>query len=336
MSNNDRDRRDRDDPIDVEYEPAVHHHYRPGGGIGLGSALVLAVVSAGAGAAGGAIAPRVPEIRSLLDKSIPDPASPAVAANPNTPAQAGSIEARLRAVESTLSTPLPAAASAGADGANTTARVFALQSGLQEVQARLNRMPSTEEVAALVVEVQRMQQDLPAVAQQARTASEAARAAFAVAAAAEASRSSGSFEQSYTSLQALLPDDPNVIALAALSRTGAPTRSELRDEFERIDYDIIRKAREAEAGSGFWGRIQAMLAQWIIVRRTGEGDTPAGVVERAEAALRADNLAEAIREVNRLNGPAKNVAQRWLANAQRRLEIDTRIAAIRTELSRRS
>ena len=133
-----------------------------------------------------------------------------------------------------------------------------------------------------------------------------------------------------------MPEDPNVVALAALSRTGAPTRAELRDQFERIDYDIIRKAREAEAGSGFWGRIQAVLAQWIIVRRTGEGDTPAGVVERAEAALASDNLAEAIREVNRSNGPAKNVAQRWLASAQRRLEIDTRLAAIRTELSRRS
>jgi hypothetical protein len=156
-----------------------------------------------------------------------------------------------------------------------------------------------------------------------------------VAAAAEASRSSGPFEQSYASLQALLPDDPNVAALAPLARTGAPTRNELRDQFDDVQLSVIRAARQAQAGAGFWGRIQAALAQWITVRRSGQGDTPDGVVERAGQRLAADDLAGSIQEMNRLSGGAAQAAAPWLENARKRLAIDTHLAAIRTELSRR-
>ncbi len=336
MSNDDHGGRGRAEPIDVEFEPA-EHHYRPGGGIGLGSALVLAVISAGAGAAGGAYAPRVPEIRSVLDKTLPDRNAPLSTTSSGGAQTAASLDARLDAIETIMNTPLSAAANANTDRANINARVFQMQAGLQDVQTRLSRMPSTEEVAQLVTEVQGLKQDLPAVAAQARTAVEAARAAFAVAAAAEASRSSGPFVQSYASLQALLPEDPNVVALEPLARTGAPTRSELREEFDRIDATIIRTARQANAGSGFWGRIQAFLADFIVIRQTGVNrlDTPDGVVEVANQQLDHDNLAGAVQTVNRLSGPARRVADPWLRGAQRRLDIDARIAAIRTELARR-
>jgi hypothetical protein len=108
----------------------------------------------------------------------------------------------------------------------------------------------------------------------------------------------------------------------------------LRNSFDGLDTDIIRAATEAQAGAGFWGRIQAMLAQWIVIRRAGEGDTPNGVVERANQRLAADDLAGAISELNHLSGRPRLVAQPWINNAQRRLEIDTRLAAIRTTLSR--
>jgi hypothetical protein len=203
------------------------------------------------------------------------------------------------------------------------------------VQSQLSQIPTSSQIAGLTAEVQRMQESLPAIEASSRSAAEAARAAFAVAAAAEASRSSGPFEQSYQALQALLPNDPNVVALAPLARTGAPTRQELRDRFENLELDVIRTARQAQAGPGFWGRVQAALAQWITVRRRGEGDTPSGMVERAQARLAADDLAGAIQELRKLSGPAERVARPWLADAARRLEIDMRLAAIRTELSRR-
>ena len=195
-------------------------------------------------------------------------------------------------------------------------------------------MPSTAEVQALVAEVRRLQEELPAVAAEARTAATAARASYAVVAASEAARSSGPFEQAHASLAALLPNDPNVAALEPLARVGAPTRIELRDQFSRLDNEIIRSARQSQAGAGFWGRIQAAMAQWIVIRQAGAGDTPEGIVERAEQYLAADRLADAIQELNRLPAAPKRAAQAWINDAQRRLEIDTRIAAIRQELSR--
>lgn len=327
MSRDDDAERGRAEPIDVEYEP--YREARGGSGVSAGAAMILAIAAAGVGAAGGAVAPRVPAVQSALNRIAPAPETSAGAA----PAMdASAIEARLDAIEAVVNAPL--AEAADADSGDTAARVFALQAGLRDVEARLSQMPSSSEVTALVAEVRRLQEELPAVAAEARTAATAARASYAVVAAGEASRSSGPFEQAHAALALLLPDDPNVAALEPLARTGAPTRIELRDRFERLDSDIIRAARQSQAGAGFWGRIQASLAQWIIIRNAGAGDTPEGIVERAENALASDRLDLAIQELNRLPAAPKRVAQAWINDAQRRLEIDQRIAAIRQELSR--
>jgi len=331
MSRDDDDgERVRGEPIDVEYEP---YREERRGGIGMGTALVLAIAAAGIGAAGGAVAPRLPAVQGALDSSFP---TQTVDGQPVATTTEGlaSLDQRLDAIEALINTPLAVAASDEAGDAGSMARVFALQAGLRDVEQRLSQMPSSADVTALIGEVRRLQEELPAVAAEARAAAVAARASYAVVAAAEASRSSGPFEQAHQSLAALLPDDPNVLALAPLARTGAPTRIELRDQFARLDNEIVRAARQSQAGAGFWGRIQAALAQWIVVRRAGAGDTPEGIVERAEDYLAADRLADAIQELNRLPAAPKRIAQPWINDAQRRLEIDQRLAAIRQELSR--
>lgn len=325
--------RDNDDaePIDVEYEPA-DRPARGAGGIGGGTALLLAALAAGVGAAGGAVAPRLPAIQSAIDRIIPasSNAAPDVAAPETTAA----LDTRLKAIEDIMNTPLAMAANGESGDAGTASRVFALQAGLRDVETQLTRLPTSEQVTTLVGEVRRLQEELPAVAAEARAAATAARASYAVVAAAEAARSSGPFVQAHAALVALLPNDANVAALEPLARTGAPTLNELRDRFEDLDNQIVRAALQSQAGAGFWGRIQAALSQWIVVRRAGEGDTPAGVVERAEQRLAADELDEAIEELSRLTGAPERVAEPWIADARRRLEIDTRLAAIRTELSR--
>ena len=323
MSRDEDAERGRAEPIDAEYEP-LERGYRRSGGISGGTAALLAVLAAGAGAAGGAIGPRLAPVEAALDSAFPAKES----AGESQEAEA--LKQRLAAVEAIVNAPL--AENASAEDAN--ARVFALQAGLTQVESQLSQLPSSAQVAELVAEVRRLQEELPAVAAEARAAGTAARASYAVVAASEASRSSGSFEQAYAALAALLLAEGNVVALAPLARVGAPTRGELRDRFARLDNEIVRAAHQAQAGAGFWGRIQAALAQWIVVRRAGEGDTPAGVVERAERALAQDNLAGAVEELNRLNGPSKRAAQAWIDDAARRLEIDQRMSLIRTELSR--
>lgn len=320
--------RGRAEAIDVEYEePGYRAESR--GGIGLGTAAALAILAAGVGAAGGAIAPRMPAVQSALDSAFPEQSPTAEPA-----AADGAVDQRLAAIEEVINAPLAYAANDGAGDSGTTARVFALQSGLREVESRLNAMPSSEQVSALIAEVRALQEELPAVAEEARAAGIAARASYAVVAASEAAGSSGPFVQAHAALAALLPEDANVAALEPLARIGAPTRSELRDRFQTLDNDILRAAHQSQAGAGFWGRIQATLAQWIVVRRSGAGDTPEGIVERAEAHLAANRLREAIQELNRLPEAPKRIAQPWITDATRRLEIDERIVAIRTELSR--
>lgn len=329
MSRDDDAERGRAEPIDVEYEP-YREEVRGGPGVGMGTALMLALVAAGVGAAGGAIAPRVPALSAALDSVAP--AAPVAGQTPDN--TAATLDARLDQIETLINAPLAEAAGGAPGEDNTAARVFALQSGLRDVEQRLTQMPSSAEVSALVAEVRRLQEELPAVAQEARAAATAARASYAIVAASEASRSSGPFEQAHAQLAALLPGDENVAALEPLSRTGAPTRSELLTRFERLDNEIIRAARQSQAGAGFWGRIQAALAQWIVIRRADAGDTPEGIVARAEEALAGDRLDLAIQELNRLPAQPKRAAQDWINDAQRRLEIDRRIAAIRQELSR--
>lgn len=331
MTRDDEAERGRAEPIDAEFE-TLDRDYEARSGIGAGTALLLAAIAAGLGAAGGAIAPRLPGVAAVLNDAFPPPGETAPGA-PQTETTA-QLQQRIAALEALLNTPLATASAEGESG--TAARVFALQAGLREVETRLGQMPTSAEVSALVAEVRRLQEELPAVAAEARAASTAARASYAVVAAAEASRASGPFEQAHAALAALLPNDPNVAALGVLARTGAPTRSELRDRFDRLDNEIVRAGAQAQAGAGFWGRIQAALAQWIVVRRSGEGDTPAGVVERAERELANDNLAGAVQELSRLNGPSRRVAEPWINDATRRLEIDARMVAIRTELSRGS
>jgi hypothetical protein len=327
MAINDEAERGRAEPIDVDYEPA----YRDVGehrGLGLGGAVVLALVAGGLGAGAGAVAPRLPAVDSALDRAFP--ASATTAGQAPTPQATAELDRRLDAIEALINAPLPA----GASGDPTTARVYALQASLRDLDARLQQMPSSTEVTALVAEVRRLEEELPAVAAEAHQAATAARASYAVVAASEAARASGPFEQAHAALAALLPNDPNVAALAPLARTGAPTRAELRDRFETLDNEIIRAANRAQAGSGFWGRIQAALAQWIVIRSAGGGDTPDGMVDRAEQYLASDRLEDAIEELNRLPPAPKSVAQPWINDASRRLEIDRRIAAIRQELSR--
>ncbi len=329
MAIDDEAERGRAEPIDVDYEPA----YRDAGerrGLGLGGALAVALIAGGVGAAGGAVAPRLPAVDSALDRAFPAAESGAAALEtaPET-----EFDRRLDAIEALINAPLATNATAGTDDP-TAARVFALQAGLRNVETQLQQMPSSAEVSALVAEVRRLQEELPAVAAEARSAAVAARASYAVVAASEAARASGPFEQAHSALAALLPEDPNVAALAPLARTGAPTRSELQDRFARLDNEIIRAANQAQAGAGFWGRIQSTLAQWIVIRRAGGGDTPEGMVERAEQYLASDRLEAAIEELNKLPPAPKRIAQPWIEDASRRLEIDRRIAAIRQELSR--
>ena len=244
------------------------------------------------------------------------------------------LQARVDQLEGRASKSFAFEAASGIEPDDLVMRLQGLQNQSKALEAKLATTASASDVAGLTTDLRKLQSDFAEVAAGAKEATEAARAAYAVAAATDASRSSGPFPQAFASLQAALPNDPNVIALAPLSIKGAPTKAELRDDFAKIELDVIRAARAEDAGGGWWGQLQAMFAQFIVIRRTGGGDQPNTIVERASQRLAADDLNGAVAELSRLKGAAAKVATPWLNNARLRVEIDQRLAAIRAQLAR--
>jgi hypothetical protein len=290
-------------------------------GASIGVVIMCSALAAIGGAGMGAVAARSPVFDPALDVIAPRAAVAAAGVDAATAQRIAQLESHWALVET---------ATGGADGAAIAGRMIELQSTVNALQARIG----DANLAALASQLASLQAETDTIRRQSDSAAVAARAAFAVAAAAEAARASGPFEQAYATLETILPGDPNIIALAPLARTGAPSRQELKDQFAAMEDKVIRAARISAAGAGFWGRLQAFLAQFVTVRRTGEGDTPTGMVERAGARLASDDLAGAVAEMSRLTGPAAQVAGPWMARARARLEIDARLAAIRVELSR--
>ena len=316
--------RGRDEPIDVEWEPARGRGRRVASdGVGMGAVIVSSVLAAVAGAGMGAAASRSPAFAPMLASFGPASAQGVVSSAAN-----GGVDQRLRQLESRWTQ--VETATGGTDAAAIAGRMIALQETVTGLQGRIG----DANLAAMATQVAQLQADTDTIRKQSESAALAARAAFAVAAAAEAARASGPFEQAYATLETILPGDPNIVALAPLARSGAPSRQELKDQFSSMQDSIIRAARISAAGAGFWGRLQAFFAQFVTVERTGEGDTPVGMVERAGGRLQSDDLAGAVAELSRLTGPAAQVAGPWIQRARARLEIDARLAAIRAELSR--
>ena len=325
MSASDQAERGRDEPIDAEWEPADRRRSRrlASSGVGMGTVLVCSVLAAVGGAGLGAIASRSPAFASVLNQFGSAPAQGLVAN-----VAGGGVDARLRQLESRWNQ--VETATGGTDAAAITGRILNLQETVNGLQNRIGGA----DLAAMATQVAKLQADTDTIRAQSESAALAARAAFAVAAAAEAARASGPFEQAFATLETILPGDPNIVALAPLAHSGAPSRQELKDQFSSMQDSVIRAARISAAGAGFWGRVQAFFAQFVTVERTGEADTPVGLVERANARLQSDDAAGAVAELSRLTGPAAQVAGPWLQRARARLEIDARLAAIRAELSR--
>lgn len=325
MSASDQAERGRDEPIDAEWEPADRRRARrvDAGGVSMGTVMACSVLAAVGGAGMGAVASRSPAFAPMLNQFGPASAQGLVANAPGS-----GVDQRLHALEARWTQ--VETATGGTDAAAIAGRMISLQDTVNSLQSRIG----TADLAAMAAQVARLQADTDTIRAQSESAAIAARAAFAVAAAAEAARASGPFEQAFATLETILPGDPNIVALAPLAHSGAPSRQELKDQFHSMQDSVIRAARISAAGAGFWGRVQAFFAQFVTVERTGEGDTPVGMVERANARLASDDVAGAVAELSRLTGPAAQVAGPWVQRARARLEIDARLAAIRAELSR--
>jgi hypothetical protein len=167
---------------------------------------------------------------------------------------------------------------------------------------------------------------------QARTA-DAAAASLAASSLADAARNSGPFETttSLAVLERMLPMSPDIQALRDIARTGAPSRAALAASFDAAATQAAIAARDPGERGGLVARLKFILASIITIRRTSEaGSGPDAVLARAERQVGEGNIEGAVKTLAALPPKASDAMAAWREKAQRRVELDRRVAAVRS------
>lgn len=160
---------------------------------------------------------------------------------------------------------------------------------------------------------------------------EAAAAERAIAGLADVAQRSGPFVQALEPLGAYPTLAVELNALRPLAQTGAPSRAALAASF------ADHAARAAGAGAapapdaGFVQQARYALSRIVSVRRVGDvpGDSLDARLARAERGAADGDLETALGILDTLPPAARDAVGPWRALAERRVEIDRRIAALR-------
>ncbi len=109
--------------------------------------------------------------------------------------------------------------------------------------------------------------------------------------------------------------------LQAVAADGVPTAAELQSEFPAAARKALSVAVREEAGDDTQSRFQLFLKDQLGARSLTpqEGDSGDAILSRAEAAVKAEDLAVALNEIEALPEPALAELADWQAKAQARL-----------------
>ncbi|WP_298916280.1 hypothetical protein [uncultured Roseobacter sp.] len=209
--------------------------------------------------------------------------------------------------------------------------VDALQSALLQMTSRLEAIESrpepepsapvvdnSGEIAALQSALADLQAQLSEDEARARTEAERVLARAALTRVETAVDSGTAFEPALGALEEVAPVDvPDVLRSAAAE--GVPTMSMLREGFPDAARAGLAAARaevpESEV-QGIGGFIRRQLSVRSVTPR--EGTDPDAILSRAEAAMKAEDLDTALREMDALPDAAKAAMQGWLDSANAR------------------
>ncbi|MDQ0465491.1 hypothetical protein QO010_003280 [Caulobacter ginsengisoli] len=189
--------------------------------------------------------------------------------------------------------------------------------------------PPSAEVAALAGRVASLESI------QARTA-DAAAASLAASSLAEAAQNSGPFDTTALAvLERMLPMSPDLQAVRDFARTGAPSRPALAAAFDAAASRAAVAARDPGERGGLVARLKYALASIVTIRRTSETGTGAdAILARAERQVGEGNIEGALRTLAALPPKASDAMAAWREKAQRRVELDRRVSAIRSQALR--
>lgn len=274
----------------------------------LESRLTQTEAAMAAGAMGSELAATA--FKSLTPGTGPTPGS-AVAAPPADPASKliADLGTRLTALEAkTATTPDDVKAAKDAIG-TLTASLTEVGGKIDGIAERLTKIESSD------------------LLEMARRAS----LATAIANLSRAAQGSAPFKQEYDVAAALVPGDARVAAIAPLAARGVPTASTLIASFGNLA-DAALDAERIAKSEGWWSRIWANLMSLVSARTVGETDlnTNEGRLARAEVRLAAGDLAAAVKELNAVDGDAREPLKVWLGDAKARLDLEATLADLNT------
>lgn len=120
--------------------------------------------------------------------------------------------------------------------------------------------------------------------------------------------------------------------LNGIAQTGAPTLVALQSSFGDAARDGLAASVKATMGDSAGERFTAFLQAQIGARSLTprEGDDPDAVLSRAEAALRAGQIAEVLEELKALPQAGQDAMKPWIDQAKARREALRAIAAFTT------
>lgn len=182
--------------------------------------------------------------------------------------------------------------------------------------------PSVQ-LAALDGRVRRLESD------EARSL-DAAASALAAASLSEAASGPHPFIDDLAAVERLMPGSPHVQALAPLAALGAPTRAALAAELVDIAARASVGARLPPKNAGFMAQLGYAISRVVNVRRVDAvGAGPDAVLARAQRRAAEGDLEGALTMLDSLPAPARDELGDWRQRAQRRIDIDSHIAALR-------
>ena len=219
------------------------------------------------------------------------------------------------------------------------AQIEGLSGRLTAIETRLAALDPTGTggaiIAGLQAEIATLKVNFDALnARVAQTPSPAI--TFAVMSLAEATNRSGGFMPEYSAVKAALPNVPEVGALEGLAVNGAPTRALLEKEFENLGANIIDPKKEEKKEGGFFGWLSSFFSNLVKVKvkeTAPDPNAPSAIYERAKLKLIGGDLQGAITEIDTMAQKTPELTH-WIAGAKNRLDLDTKIAALRGAIER--
>lgn len=186
---------------------------------------------------------------------------------------------------------------------------------------------------APAADVERLDGRVTALENSQQSVADAATAALAVSTLAEAAAGSRPFAEELAGLQRLLPASSSLRTLEPLARLGAPTRAGLALQFGNLAGRAASASRNPGADADLLARIRYALSSIVSIRHVGStrGATPDAILARAQVLLDEGDVEGAVAALEALPDPAREVLAPWFAAANRRIEIDRHVAAVRAE-----